>query len=157
METELITSRNGGNRSQADQQSGDQFSGSENRQATKVMIGAIVIGIIILVLVVVAVIYLIQPTTPTERIRDIFIIFMALMTLLMGIALAILIVQVAGLINLVQNEIKPILESTNETANTLRGTTVFLSDHLVQPVIQLTGALAAIRTFLGFQQLFRRK
>jgi hypothetical protein len=129
----------------------------ENKGSTRVLIGVIVAALILLALVVGGVIFLLQPGTPTERIRDIFIIFMALMMVLLGIALVILIVQVASLINLLRNEVKPILASTNETANILRGTTTFLSDHLVQPVIQLSGTVAALRTLVGFQQLFRRK
>ena len=156
MDIERVSEHNGdrpaGYEMQPDTERVDEDGGS-----TKILIGAILGGIILLALVVAAVISLLQPGTPTERIRDIFIIFMALMMLFLGIALVILIVQVASLINLLRNEVKPILVSTNETANTLRGTTTFLSDHLVQPVIQLSGAVAALRTLLGFQQLFRRK
>ncbi|MGB9639276.1 MAG: hypothetical protein ACPL3P_05090 [Anaerolineales bacterium] len=72
---------------------------------------------------------------------------MALETLLLGIALTILIIQLARLINLLQNEIKPILNSTNETVNTLKGTTTFLSNNLVEPVMKLNELLA------GFQKL----
>jgi hypothetical protein len=114
-------------------------------------------GVILIALVVGAVIFLLQPGTPTERIRDIFIIFMALIMLLLGIALVILIAQLASLINLLRNEVKPILASTNETAHTLRGTTAFLSDHLAEPVIQLSSAVAALRTLVGFQRLLRKK
>jgi hypothetical protein len=83
------------------------------------------------------------------RIRDIFIIFMALQSLLTGLALVVLLVQVTRLINLLQNEIKPILDSTNETVSTLRGTTAFLSNNLVEPVIKLNEYLA------GFAQLLQ--
>jgi hypothetical protein len=90
---------------------------------------------------------LLQPTTDTARVRDIFIIFMALETLVMGVALVVLIVQLARLLNLLQNEIKPILDSTNETVSHLRGTTMFLSENLVEPVIKLNEYMA------GFSQL----
>jgi hypothetical protein len=88
-----------------------------------------------------------QPGQVT-RIRDIFIIFMALETLLTGLALVVLLVQVTRLINLLQNEIKPILDSTNETVSTLRGTTAFLSNNLVEPVIKLNEYLAGIAQLL---------
>jgi len=54
-------------------------------------------------------------------------------------------VQLATLINLLQNEIKPILEATNETANTVRGTAKFLSDSAVEPVIKLNEYLAGLK------------
>ena len=126
---------------------------SQSGRSSGILIGAIIGGIILLAFIAGAVYYLVQPSTPTERIRDIFIIFMALVSVLVGIALVILTIQIASLINLLQNEIKPILRSTNETANTLKGTTEFLSDHLVDPVIKLNEYLAGLRTLL----MFRRK
>jgi len=88
------------------------------------------------------------PAKDTSRIRDIFIIVMAVESLVIGLTLIILLFQLARLINLLQNEIKPILDSTNETVSHLRGTTVFLSDNLVHPVIKLNEYLA------GLSQLF---
>jgi len=84
----------------------------------------------------------------TSRIRDIFIIFMAFESIVIGVALVVLVVQVSTLINLLQNEVKPILKSTKETVDTLKGTTEFLSSNLVEPVIKLNGYLA------GMKQLF---
>lgn len=127
----------------------------EDRQDSqkKILIGIIVAVVILLALIIAGIIFLIQPTTDTARIRDIFIIIMALESLLIGLTLVILIVQLARLINLLQNEIKPILDSTNETVSTLRGTTNFISDNLVEPVIRLneiTAALSQVGSFIGF-------
>jgi len=77
----------------------------------------------------------------------VFIIFMALESFVRGVALIILIVQLATLINLLQNEVKPILNSTNETVNTLRGTVTFLSDNMTEPVIKVNSYVAGIKTF----------
>ena len=84
----------------------------------------------------------------TQNIRDIFIIFMALESLIIGVALVVLIIQIASLINLLNNEIKPILDATNETIATLRGTTQFLSENLVEPVVKMNSYLA------GLQKMF---
>ena len=106
----------------------------EEETSTGRKIGLVVGIVAVLGLIVFGLIMLLQPGTDTARVRDIFIIFMALEFLLIGIVMIILIVQLARLTLLLQNEIKPILDSTNETANTLRGTTAFLSEHLVEPV-----------------------
>jgi len=95
-----------------------------------------------------AVIGLLQPNTPTEKIRDIFIIFMAFESLVIGVALVILILQIASLMNLLQNEIKPILDATNETVHTLRGTTTFISENIAEPVIKLNANLAGLQRVL---------
>jgi amino acid permease len=70
---------------------------------------------------------------------------MALESLVVGTALVVLIIQLATLINLLQNEVRPILKSTNETVNTLRGTSEFLSENLVEPVIKLNSYLAGLK------------
>jgi K+ transporter len=129
------------------QQDGDQ---------RKVVIGIAVVGVIILIALVAGIIFLAQPTTDTARVRDIFIIFMALESILIGLALVILIVQIARLINLLQNEIKPILDSTNETVSNLRGTTTFLSENLIEPVISLNAAVAGLMQALKLIGLARK-
>jgi hypothetical protein len=117
----------------------------------KNMIIAAIVGVVIVLLIVAGIVFLatVDDLGVVTRVRDIFIIFMALESLLIGLALVILMVQLARLINLLDNEIKPILDSTNETVSHLRGTTVFLSNNLVEPVIKLNEYLA------GFTQLLQ--
>ncbi len=111
------------------------------------MIG-IVVGVIVLALIIVAIVSLFRADLETtSRVRDIFIIFMALESLVIGVTLIILITQLAVLINLVKNEIKPILDNTQETVNTLKGTTTFISNNLAEPVIKLNGYLAGLKQF----------
>jgi amino acid permease len=121
------------------------------------ILAGIIVGAIILVAAVgVAVYFLVQSPSTASNLRDIFIIFMALESLIIGAALVVLIVQVASLINLLQNEVKPILQSTSETVNTLRGTTEFLSENLVEPVIKLNSYLAGLRKFFNLFGLNRK-
>ena len=119
---------------------------------------AIIVGVVILVGLIAFFVYLlVTPNTENvTRFRDVFIIAMALESLLIGLSLVILMVQMARLINLLQNEIKPILDSTNETVSHLRGTTVFLSDNLVQPVIKLNEYLAGLAQFFQVIGLARK-
>lgn len=128
--------------------------GTRNQRLT--IVGAVIGVIVILAAIVAFIVYLANPGTPTDKIRDIFIIFMALEFLLLGLALVILIIQLATLINLLQNEVKPILDSTNETANTLRGTAIFLSDNLVDPVMKLNEYLAGLRRMMGLIKIARK-
>ena len=114
----------------------------------KVAIIAIIFVLLILGGVVAAVLGLLNENTPTERIRDIFIIFMAFESLVIGAALVILILQIASLMNLLQNEIKPILDATNETVHTLKGTTTFISENIAEPVIKLNASLAGLQRVL---------
>ena len=109
-----------------------------------------VIGLVVFIaLIVFAVIVLFQSSLETtSRIRDMFIIFMALQSLIIGVALIILIIQLATLINVLKNEVKPILDTTNETVKNLRGTTVFLGNNLVEPVMRFNESIAGLKKFM---------
>jgi hypothetical protein len=63
----------------------------------------------------------------------------------------------ARLINLLQHEIKPIIESTNETVSTLRGTSQFLSDNISEPVIRLNEYMAGVSALFGILRAPRKK
>jgi len=109
----------------------------------------VIAGLIILGALITGVVFLAKSDTlTTSHIRDIFIIVLALESLIIGAALVILVVQLALLLNLLQNEIKPILETTRRTVNTLKGTTAFLSEHAVKPVINLGGMAAGMKRLI---------
>jgi hypothetical protein len=118
------------------------------RRQRWIMAGIIVAAILVLSGIVLAIIALTRNPATATNVRDIFIIFMAFESLIIGAALVVLVIQIASLINLLQNEVKPILQSTSETVNTLRGTTEFLSENLVEPVIKLNSYLAGLRKLL---------
>ncbi len=116
----------------------------------------VAIGVLILAGVVFSIIALSgMDSDGTGKIRDIFIIFMAVEFLIIGIALVVLIIQLASLINLLNNEVKPILKSTTETVNTLKGTTQFLSDTMVGPVIKLNEYLAGLKKLIDLVNIFK--
>jgi hypothetical protein len=119
----------------------DKETERRNRQIT---IYSTIFAVALLGLLILAIYGLTRDAGVTENIRDIFIIFMALISIVIGAALVVLIVQIASLINLLNNEIKPILDATNETIATLRGTTEFLSANLVEPVVKLNSYLAGL-------------
>jgi len=122
--------------------------GAYAEKPSKLPIVIMGVGILVIILLIVGAVLLIRSDNDTTgRVRDVFIIFMALESTVLGVAMIVLIIQLATLINLLQNEIKPIMNSTNETVNTLRGTVNFLSENLTEPVIKLNSYLAGMRTF----------
>jgi membrane protein implicated in regulation of membrane protease activity len=117
----------------------------------------IVIAVVLLALVTAAVYFLLQAdAATTTKIRDIFIIFMALEFVVLGVALVILIIQLAKLVNLLENEVKPIIAATSETINTLKGTTEFLSENLVAPVIKLNSYMAGFKKVFDLLKIVRK-
>ena len=140
---------------------------SDNGRSIQRMITLVAIGIGLLVLGVIVIGVLLALFTDAEQtalamqvIRDAFIIALALQGILIIMALAILILQVARLINLLQNEIMPILKNTQETVSTARGTVEFVGSNLTEPVVKLNGFLAAItvllRELFGIRRAIRR-
>ncbi|HQA29554.1 MAG TPA: hypothetical protein PLA02_10125 [Brevefilum fermentans] len=122
-------------------------SQATTQNTKKYLIAGILVAIVLIVLIVLATIYLVDETHQqrTEQIRDVFIIFLALQSLVIGIAMVVLIVQLSSLINLLQNELRPIINSTSETVNTLKGTAKFMSDNLAEPVIKLNQYAAMLK------------
>jgi hypothetical protein len=125
-------------------------------QQRKIVAIIIIAAVLLLLFIIGSVVFLLQPTVDTAKIADVFIIFMALESLVLMVTLVILILQMSVLINLLRNEIGPIILSTNETVNTLRGTATFLSDNLTEPVIRANAAAAGAREFFSLLGLFRR-
>jgi hypothetical protein len=105
----------------------DKSASKDQNKQRLLVAGLVIFGIVILGLLITGIVFLVSPGLTSidtvSRLRDIFIILMALESLLIGLALTILIIQIARLTNLLENEVKPILDSTNETISNLRGTT----------------------------------
>jgi hypothetical protein len=81
--------------------------------------------------------------------RDVAIVFVAFETMIIGILLIVLMLQVQSLVVLLRDEIKPMLEAVNETLATVRGTTQFVSQNVVDPVMKWSGYLAGLRRVLS--------
>lgn len=124
----------------------------------------LVIGIIVAI-VIVAIFagsgwFLFTHPETTAVLRDIFIIFLGLgafVVILLLVALiviaAYLVLKVNDLVRLLDREIKPMLAKLNGTLHNVQGTTNFLTERAVQPVISTASNVAAIRTIV--RSLFR--
>ena len=109
-----------------------------------------ILALVLLALVIWGVIWLAQNrAAEIEAVRDIFIIFLALSSCVFGVVLVIMLIMIIRLVNMLEFEIKPILEKTNETVGMVRGTTVFVSENVVKPVTLATGYVAGIRRGLA--------
>lgn len=90
-------------------------------------------------------------------IRDIAIIGLAVESLVIGGLLIVLLFQIRGLARMLEDEVYPILESTKETATTVRGTTVFLSNTFVKPLINAVGYASAANRVMSVLARGRRR
>ena len=122
-------------------------SAREQRQRRLVLWGAIGAGVLIIVLLFLATWWGVQPQNQayTRGLRDVALIFLAFLSIVIGGLMVALLYQVTMLTLLMRNEVKPMLESIQETMNTVRGTTAFMSNNIVEPTIKAASALAGVR------------
>jgi len=115
------------------------------RTQTLIIIGAVVF----LVLLVAAIVLMARFPTATQVVRDIAIVFVAVVSFLIGLAMILLIFQIQVLIQVLRDEIQPLLHSVNDTVATVRGTTEFMSHNMVTPIIKAAGFASGLNRVVG--------
>ena len=85
---------------------------------------------------------------PLERLRDIVIIFLAFQLLLVTIVLAGMAAGLIFLIVVLKDQIIPLLRELTETARRVRGTTEFMTEEAVKPIISAAGKAAKMRAMV---------
>lgn len=123
-----------------------------------VMIAVIAFVVLILVLFVIGLLIaifgdVVYWAAVIQIARDIVMFIIAIQGILIITALAILILQIARLINLVKAESVPIFESTQETLKEAKATTQFVSKHSIDPIIKLQAFFSGFLVFLA--ELFK--
>lgn len=83
-----------------------------------------------------------------EIIRDFSIIFLALSTIVTQVILVLLLLEIRTLSKMLRENIYPILQSADETVRTVRGTSVFVSDNVVSPVVRISSMAAGVQEAL---------
>jgi amino acid transporter len=127
------------------------LSADEQRKRKLLIIGSVVVLVVIFILLVIAAVLAVQPQNRelTRSLRDVAIIFLAFLSIWIGVMLVILLYLVMMLTLLLRDEVKPLLESINETMNTVRGTAAFMSNNVVEPTIKVASTLSGVWRSLG--------
>ncbi|HEC33403.1 MAG TPA: hypothetical protein ENI37_01640 [Chloroflexi bacterium] len=130
-------------------------SAAEGRARRSLIIGLVVVGLLMLGMVALLVVlavdayHAVPEPTPgavvVSLLRDVAIVLVAFETLLIGVLMVVLILQLQALVRLLRDEIQPMLEAVNETLATVRGTTRFVSRNVVSPTIRAAGFMAGLR------------
>lgn len=122
--------------------------------------GVIFASVFLLISIILGVWLYFHPVT-AEIVRDIVIIFLGISSFFILICMVILIIMIAylvlktnDLVQLLDREVRPLLYNIQETTSTVRGTSTFVSDYAVQPIISTVANVAAVKAI--FRSLFRR-
>jgi hypothetical protein len=126
---------------------------------------ALIVGCIVLFVIALVTGYLAREAESISYwvaiMRDLCIIALVLEGILIGVALIALILQLATLVNALENEIKPIVDNTRQVADTMRGTAEFMSKHVAEPVILsksfVAGAVSFVREIRRIRGVFGTK
>ena len=132
---------------------------SKDGLSTGAKVGIAVGALVLLAVIVLAIIFLLKNPSTTETIRDLFIIVLALESLVIGTLLVVLVYQLIVLTSMLRDDIKPMIESTQETLNTVKGTASFVSERVTKPAIAASSYASGIGRSINvlFQMLPRRR
>ena len=112
----------------------------------KRMIFIVSIAVLVIVaLLVVAGFFLYSRPQATTFLRDIAVIILAFETLVVIFFLGVVTVLLIYVILTLEREIKPVLNATSETVHTVRGTTTFVSDTVVSPIMRAASIFGAVK------------
>jgi cytochrome bd-type quinol oxidase subunit 1 len=81
-----------------------------------------------------------------ERLRDIAVIFVVLLSLITVILLAAITAALVFLAMQIKDRVIPLLEEATGTVKRVRGTTNFMTEEAVKPIINIAGQYSRLRT-----------
>jgi hypothetical protein len=80
-----------------------------------------------------------------ERLESIAVIYIVLLFLIVVVLLAAIVAALAYLVFQIKDRVIPLLEEVTMTAKRVRGTTEFVSEEAVKPILNVAGTYAKIR------------
>jgi gas vesicle protein len=100
-----------------------------------------------------------------EELRDLIIVVWGILgivflavALVLGIVLGISARGLIGTVrSLIRDDVQPVLRSARQTVDSIRGTTSFVADTAVAPVIRVYGIVSGVRRFLSVLTGFRKR
>jgi len=100
-----------------------------------------------------------------EELRDLIIVIWGILGIVfLAVALVlgiVVVISARGLIatvqSLLRDDVQPALRSARQTVDSIRGTTSFVADTAVAPVIRVYGIVSGVRRFLSVLMGFRKR
>jgi hypothetical protein len=100
-----------------------------------------------------------------EELRDLIIVVWGVLgivvlavALVLGIVVGVAAKSLIGTVqSLIRDDVQPTLRSARQTVDSVRGTTSFVADTAVAPVIRVYGVVSGVRRFLSVLSGFRKR
>ena len=105
------------------------------------------IGTLIVLIIIIVVLYLLggADQSALERLRDISIVFVVLLSMIVVVLLAAITVALVFLVIQIKDTVIPMLEEATGTVKRVRGTTNFITEEAVKPIVTVAGTYSRIR------------
>ena len=122
-----------------------------------IIVLAVVLGLFVLLMPIILLFAQPQDQRGTwlVAVRDLSIIYASLFMCVGAILFTVVTVIIGYIALMIRDHIVPALEKADDTLKTVKGTTTFVSESVVAPIIKVAGAAAATRAMA--QTLMRRK
>ena len=106
------------------------------------------IGTLVIFIVLVVVLYLLGDSDQSalERLRDIAIIFIVLASTISVVLLAAITAALIFLAIQIKDRVIPLLEEATGTVKRVRGTTNFVTEEAIKPILNVAGSYSRLRT-----------
>jgi hypothetical protein len=137
---------------------GPNLPESDARGAARNRVPALAAAIVVVVMLAGTVgfgILMFRNPAAAATLRDIFLIVLGVQSMIIGLLLVALLVamvyvalKVYDLVNLVQNDVRPILHRADDTVRTVHSRTVFVSDAAVKPIVEVMAYVSAAKSII---------
>lgn len=117
---------------------------------TKLYAALVGIGVLLLFILLTIGLYTLgdDDQSALERLRDIAVIYIVMISLILSILLAATTAALIYLVIQIKDQVIPLLEEINTTMTRVRGTTEFMSEQAVKPVINVSSKVAQWRAMV---------
>ena len=119
------------------------------------IIGGIIAAVVLAIII--GLLYWGDEGPVTQRLRDISIVFISLFAVINVLLLAAIVGAILWLVLTLRNRVIPLLETLTATAARIRGTTEFVTEQAVSPIISVAGTVARMRAMTKTVTGGRRK
>ncbi|HWV34224.1 MAG TPA: hypothetical protein VNZ55_01250 [Thermomicrobiales bacterium] len=105
------------------------------------------IGTLVVFILIIIGLYLLggSDQSALERLRDISVIFVVLLSMIVVVLLAAITVALVFLVFQIKDNVIPLLEEATGTVKRIRGTTNFVTEEAVKPIVTAAGTYSRIR------------
>ncbi|MCC6625894.1 MAG: hypothetical protein IT340_00705 [Chloroflexi bacterium] len=100
---------------------------------------------LLIISVIIGILLFFAPTGLRQALRDILLIFLFLLTIFTMLMFLALTIAIFALLEMLNGRVVPLMDQVTQMINRVRGTTEFVSDEVVRPVITTAGTLARVR------------